>query len=129
MPDDFLDKELGKEEALEHTAQAGGAAKSRVEELLEQIGQTVTHLAENSSQMAADIAELKLQRVAEGVPHTAREGVNDTIDSVGAAGNVGVKAFDVPLAASEDVIHDAAETVKAADADVKRARKIFKRRK
>lgn len=129
MPDDFVDKELHKEEALEHTAEAGGAAKSRIEELLETMGQTLAGVAENTSRMAEHLATLQVQKAAEDVPHTAREGINDTIDTVGAAGNVGVKAVDVPLAASEDVIHDAAETVKAADADVKRAKKMFKRRR
>lgn len=125
MADDFLDKE----ESLEHTAESGEAAKSRIEELLEAMGTTLAGVAENTSRMAEHLATLQLQKAAEDVPHTAREGVNDTIDTVGAAGNVGAKAIDVPLAASEDVIHDASETVKAADADVKRAKKIFKKRK
>lgn len=125
MPDEFLDKE----EAVEHTAEAGGAAKSRVEELLERAIETLEHQTEHLSHMATDIAELRLQKAAEEVPAAARTGVNDVVDTAGAAGNVGAKAVDVPLAASEDVIHDAGETVQAAKEDVKKARKIFKRRR
>jgi hypothetical protein len=125
MADDFLDKE----ESLEHTAEAGGAAKSRVEELLEQIGEMLGGLAENTSRMAEHLATLQLQKAAEDVPATARETVNEGIDTAGAAGNVGTKAIDVPLAASEDVIHDTAETVNEAKKDVARARRIFNKRK
>lgn len=126
MADDFLNKE----EAVQHTAEAGGSAKSRVEELLESLGNTLAGVAENTSKMAEHLASLQIQKAAEDVPHTAREGVNDTVDTAGAAGDVGAKAIDVPLAASEDVIHDTAETVNAANKDVVKAKKMFgKRRK
>lgn len=125
MPDDFL----AKEEALEHTAEAGHAAKNRVEELLEQMGTTLSGVAENTAKMAEHLATLQLQHAAEDVPATAREAVNEGIDTAGSAGDVGIKAVDVPLAASEDVIHDTAETIKAADKDVKKARSIFKKKR
>ncbi len=125
MPDDFLDKE----ESLAHTSNAGGAAKSRVEDLLESILTTLGGVTENTGRMAEHLSNLELQKAAEDVPHAAREGVNDTIDTAGAAGEVGAKAVDVPLAASEDVIHDAAESVKAAEKDVATARRKFKRRR
>lgn len=125
MGDEFLDKE----EALEHTAESGEKAKSRVEELLEKMGETLGGVAENTKIMAEHLATLQLQRAAEDVPATVREGVDKGIDTVGAAGNVGVKAVDVPLAASEDVIHDSAETVNEAKKDVAKARRIFNKKK
>src|SRR5487761_65773 len=125
MEDDFLPKE----EALEHTAESGHAAKSRVEELLEKVGETLGNVAENTKLMAEHLATLQLQRAAEDVPATARQGVDNTIDTVGASGDVAVKSVDVPLAASEDVIHDSAETLKAADKDVAKVRRIFKKKR
>jgi|SRR5581483_6586244 len=126
MPDDFLDKE----EALEHTAEAGGAAKSRVEELLERAIDTLEHQTEHLSHMATDLAELRLQRAAEQVPEAARTGVNDVVDTAGAAGDVAAKSIDVPLAASEDVIHDAGETAQTASEDVKKAKRLaFRKRR
>lgn len=125
MDDDILPKT----EAVQHTADAGEAAVSRVESLLERVSETMGHVAENTKRMAEHLASLQLQKAVEDVPATAREGVNDTIDTAGEAGGVVTKAVDVPLAATEDVIHDSAEIAKSANEDVKKARKIFKRRR
>lgn len=125
MPDDFLDKD----EALEHTAEAGEAAKSRVETLLEQFGETLTRVAENTARMADHIATLQFQKAAEDVPQAARETANDVIDTAGEGGDVAVKTVDIPLATAHDVIHDTAETAKIAHEDTKKVKKLFRKRR
>jgi len=111
-----MDDEIApKEELLEHTEDAGDKAVSRLEDLMRTLTESVTTLASNTSQIATHVAELKAHQAAQDVAHTAREGVNDTLDTVWEAGGTVTKAIDVPLATTEDVIHDAGEVPKIAE--------------
>jgi hypothetical protein len=104
-----------KEELLEHTEDAGDKAVSRLEDLMKTLTDSVTTLANNTSTIATHVAELKAHQAAQDTAHTARETVNDALDTTGEAGGTVVKAVDVPLATTEDVIHDAGEVPKVAE--------------
>lgn len=107
--EDGIEPIAPKEELLEHTKDAGEKAVSRLEDLMKTLTDSVTTLANNTASIATHVADLKARQAAEDAAHTARETVNDTIDTVGEGGNVAVKAVDVPLATTEDVIHDVGE--------------------
>lgn len=118
---------MSEQDLLQHTDNAGEKAVSRTEELLSHIASSLDNLTTGFGEMASHLSKLELQQAAERVPETARVAVDDGVDTAGAAGNVVAKSVDVPLAVSEDVIHDAGSTVKAADSEVKKTRKkLFK---
>jgi hypothetical protein len=125
---EIIDSELG------NTQDAGEKAIDRVHGLLEQLSHSVNNLTENVGTLATHVAKLEVQKVVDDVPHGVREGVNDGMDTVGAAGGVVSKGVDVPLAVSEDVIHDTGEGIKETgegvkQVEVKTRRKLFRKRR
>lgn len=117
------------DEMLENTNDAGKKAVDRTEELLSQIVTSLDNLTSGFGEMASHLSKLEVQQTAESVPHIARTAVNDGMDTVGDATGVAAKGVDVPLAISEDVIHDAGEVTHDANEQVKKTRKkLFKKR-
>lgn len=118
------------EDELEHTADSGEKAVDRLDETLDRITATLDHLINNTDDIAKRLSKLELVQAAEKVPESARQGVNDAIETASSAGNVAAKSVDVPLAVTEDVIHDtgksASEVEKATKQEVARTRKLFK---
>lgn len=121
---------MPEDELLAHTDDAGEKVVDRTQELLHQLAESVVNLNNGLGKLAQHVAHLEVQRAVENVPEIARTGVNDAIDTVGAGGEVAGKAVDVPLAISQDVIHDAGDVASDVKQDaVKTRKKLFRRKR
>lgn len=118
---------------LENTSDAGEKAVGRLDETLDRIALSLDNLTNNTKDIAERLTKLEIEKAAEKIPATARVAVDDGVETVGAAGNVAAKSVDVPLAVSEDVIHDtgnsAKEVEQATKQEVARTRKLFKNKR
>src|SRR5579872_3862101 len=105
---------MEEDEVVEHSEDAGEKVVNRTEQLLTEISGTLNKVVDGLGTVAEHLSKLELQKAAEAVPETARETVDQGIDAAGTAGDLAAKSVDVPLAVSEDVIHDTGESVKEA---------------